>query len=137
LLHRSIRKLLGPAGVLLHGFGATGDMWAPLAAALAPDPTVVVPDRRGMGLSSHPADGDDKRTQAADVRAVRTPLAASGRSSSGTVSAPWSPLPMPPALPTRPPPVVNERSWGRAKHLPGHPRHVLYAYFGFTARSTG
>jgi pimeloyl-ACP methyl ester carboxylesterase len=38
------------------------------------DPTVVVPDRRGMGLSSHPADGDDKRTQAADVRAVRTLL---------------------------------------------------------------
>jgi pimeloyl-ACP methyl ester carboxylesterase len=74
LLHRSIRKLLGPAGVLLHGFGATGDMWAPLAAALAPDPTVVVPDRRGMGLSSHPADGYDKCTQAADVRAVRTPL---------------------------------------------------------------
>jgi pimeloyl-ACP methyl ester carboxylesterase len=36
--------------------------------------TVVVPDRRGMGLSSHPADGYDKRTQAADVRAVRTPL---------------------------------------------------------------
>jgi pimeloyl-ACP methyl ester carboxylesterase len=60
--------------VLLHGFGDTGDMWAPLAAALARDPTVVVPDRRGMGLSSHPADSDDKRTQAADVRAVRTPL---------------------------------------------------------------
>jgi len=60
--------------VLLHGFGDTGDMWAPLAAALARDHTVVVPDRRGIGLSSHPADGDDKRTQAADVRAVRTPL---------------------------------------------------------------
>ena len=26
----------GPAVVLLHGFGDTGDMWAPLAAALAP-----------------------------------------------------------------------------------------------------
>ena len=64
----------GPAVVLLHRFGDTGDMWAPLAAALARDHTVVVPDRRGMGLSSHPADGDDKRTQAADVRAVRTPL---------------------------------------------------------------
>src|SRR5919197_2560342 len=60
------------------------------------------------------------------------PWAASGRSASGTVSAPWSPMPMPPALPTRPPPVVHERSWGRAKHLPGHPRAVLYAYFGFT-----
>ena len=64
----------GPAVVLLHGFGDTGDMWAPLAAALAPDYTVVVPDLRGMGLSSHPADGYDKRTQAADVRAVLTHL---------------------------------------------------------------
>jgi pimeloyl-ACP methyl ester carboxylesterase len=36
--------------------------------------TVVVPDRRGMGLSSHPADGYDKRMQAADVRAMLTPL---------------------------------------------------------------
>src|SRR5438093_738725 len=60
----------GPAVVLLHGFGDTGDMWAPLAAELARDHAVVVPDLRGMGLSSHPADGYDKRTQAADVRAV-------------------------------------------------------------------
>ena len=64
----------GPAVVLIHGFGDTGDMWAPLAADLARDHLVVVPDLRGMGLSSHPADGYDKRTQAADVRAVLTHL---------------------------------------------------------------
>ena len=34
---------LGPAVVLLHGFGDTGDMWAPLAADLAKGHTVVVP----------------------------------------------------------------------------------------------
>ncbi len=34
------------------------------------DHTVVVPDLRGMGLSSKPADGYDKWTQAADMRAV-------------------------------------------------------------------
>ncbi len=39
----------GPAVVLIHGFGDTGDMWAPLAAELARDHTVVVPDLRGMG----------------------------------------------------------------------------------------
>lgn len=60
----------GPGVVLLHGFGDTGDMWLPLAARLAADHTVVVPDLRGMGLSSHPADGYDKHTQAADIRAV-------------------------------------------------------------------
>jgi pimeloyl-ACP methyl ester carboxylesterase len=60
----------GPAVVLLHGYGETGDMWAPLAAALARDHTVVVPDLRGMGLSSHPAGGYDKKTQGEDVSGV-------------------------------------------------------------------
>ena len=64
----------GPAVVLLHGFGDTGDMWAPLAANLARDHTVLVPDLRGMGLSSHPQSGYDKKTQAADIRAVLTKL---------------------------------------------------------------
>jgi pimeloyl-ACP methyl ester carboxylesterase len=68
----------GPVVVLLHGFGDTGDMWAPLAAALAPDHALVVPDLRGMGLSSHPDSGPgqayDKRTQAGDVRAVLAAL---------------------------------------------------------------
>jgi pimeloyl-ACP methyl ester carboxylesterase len=57
----------GPAAVLLHGFGETGDMWAPLAAELMRDHTVVVPDLRGMGLSSRPAGGYDKKTQGRDV----------------------------------------------------------------------
>jgi pimeloyl-ACP methyl ester carboxylesterase len=52
----------GPAVVLIHGFGETGDMWSPMAAELAKDHTVVVPDLRGMGLSSHPAGGYDKWT---------------------------------------------------------------------------
>lgn len=64
----------GPAVVLLHGFGDTGDMWSPLAAELARNHTVVVPDLRGMGLSSHPAGGYDKVTQAADIRAALTKL---------------------------------------------------------------
>ncbi len=60
----------GPAVVMLHGFGDTGDMWAPLAAALMQDHTVVVPDLRGMGLSSHPENGYDKKTQARDIARV-------------------------------------------------------------------
>ncbi|UVM48092.1 alpha/beta hydrolase [Pseudomonas sp. B21-015] len=64
----------GPAVVLPHGFGDTGDMWAPLAADLARDHTVVVPDLRGMGLSSIPDSGYDKKTQAADIRAVLAAL---------------------------------------------------------------
>ncbi|UZE14248.1 alpha/beta fold hydrolase [Pseudomonas sp. B21-053] len=64
----------GPTVVLLHGFGDTGDMWAPLAADLAKDHTVVVPDLRGMGLSSIPDSGFDKKTQAGDIRGVLAAL---------------------------------------------------------------
>lgn len=60
----------GPAVVLIHGFGDTGDMWGPLAKELAKTHTVIVPDLRGMGMSSRPAGGYDKTTQAADIRAV-------------------------------------------------------------------
>jgi pimeloyl-ACP methyl ester carboxylesterase len=41
----------GPAVVLLHGFGDTGQMWAPLAPRLAVNHTVIVPDLPGLGLS--------------------------------------------------------------------------------------
>jgi len=60
----------GPAVVLLHGYGETGDMWAPMAADLARDHTVIVPDLRGMGLSSKPTGGFDKKTQGNDVAGV-------------------------------------------------------------------
>src|SRR5262245_14809379 len=60
----------GPAVVLLHGYGETGDMWVPLATDLARDYTVVVPDLRGMGLSAKPAGGYDKKTQGRDIAGV-------------------------------------------------------------------
>jgi pimeloyl-ACP methyl ester carboxylesterase len=60
----------GPAVVLLHGYGETGDMWAPLAARLSHDHTVIVPDLRGLGRSSRPAGGYDKKTQGEDVAGV-------------------------------------------------------------------
>ena len=47
--------------VLLHGFGDTGDMWAPIAAKLVKNHTVIVPDLRGMGLSAHPDTGYTKK----------------------------------------------------------------------------
>ena len=60
----------GPAVLLLHGYGETGDMWVPLAVDLARDHTVIVPDLRGLGRSSKPASGFDKKTQASDVAGV-------------------------------------------------------------------
>ena len=60
----------GPAVILLHGYGETGDMWAPLAIDLMRDHTVIVPDLRGLGLSSKPATGYTKKLQAGDVAGV-------------------------------------------------------------------
>jgi pimeloyl-ACP methyl ester carboxylesterase len=64
----------GPAVVLLHGFGDTGDMWAPMAALLVKDHTVIVPDLRGMGLSAHPETGYTKKNQALDIVGVMDAL---------------------------------------------------------------
>jgi pimeloyl-ACP methyl ester carboxylesterase len=60
----------GPAVLLLHGFGDTGDMWLPLAEILLNDRTVVVPDLRGMGLSSHQDGGYEKTAQARDLAGI-------------------------------------------------------------------
>ena len=60
----------GPAVLLLHGYGETGDMWIPLAADLVRDHTVIAPDLRGMGLSAREERGFDKKTQAEDVAGV-------------------------------------------------------------------
>jgi len=64
----------GPTVILLHGFADTGDMWAPLAAVLVKDHTVIVPDLRGMGQSAHPDDGYTKKNQALDIAGVMDAL---------------------------------------------------------------
>jgi pimeloyl-ACP methyl ester carboxylesterase len=68
----------GPVVVLLHGFGDSGDMWAPVAARLVKDHTVVVPDLRGMGLSAHPETGYDKKSEGQDIAAVLAALKVNG-----------------------------------------------------------
>ncbi|HEX4027882.1 MAG TPA: alpha/beta hydrolase [Rhizomicrobium sp.] len=64
----------GPAMVLLHGFGDTGDMWAPIAAKLVASHTVIAPDLRGMGLSAHPDTGYTKANEARDIAGVMDTL---------------------------------------------------------------
>ncbi|MGN6279347.1 MAG: alpha/beta fold hydrolase [Sphingomonas sp.] len=60
----------GPAVLLIHGYGDTGDMWIPLAANLARDHMVIVPDLRAMGLSAVATDGFTKKNQAEDLAGV-------------------------------------------------------------------
>jgi pimeloyl-ACP methyl ester carboxylesterase len=64
----------GPVVVLLHGYAENSDSWAPLAADLMKDHMVVVPDLRGIGRSSKPEGGYDKKAEAKDIRAVVTAL---------------------------------------------------------------
>ena len=60
----------GSPVVLIHGYGDTGDMWVPLATALAGKHTVIVPDLRGMGLSAGATSGFTKKNQAEDIAGV-------------------------------------------------------------------
>ncbi|MCA0405256.1 MAG: alpha/beta hydrolase [Proteobacteria bacterium] len=64
----------GEALILLHGWPQHGLMWHKVAPALAEHFRVIVPDLRGAGNSSIPADGYDKVTMAADIVAVMDAL---------------------------------------------------------------
>lgn len=57
----------GPPVVLLHGWPQTWWEWRHILPGLAQDYTVIVPDLRGLGDSSRPLQGYDKRTVADDV----------------------------------------------------------------------
>ena len=53
--------------VLIHGFGDTSHMWVPLFDEFGKDYTIIAPDMRGLGDSSRPATGYDKKTMAVDI----------------------------------------------------------------------
>ena len=57
----------GPAVVLLHGWPQTWYMWRGIIPGLAAHYRVIAPDLRGLGDSSRPAGGYDKKTIAHDV----------------------------------------------------------------------
>lgn len=57
----------GPAVVLLHGWPQTWYMWRDLIPGLAAHYRVIAPDLRGLGDSSRPVLGYDKKTLANDV----------------------------------------------------------------------
>src|SRR5215510_11921794 len=62
-----VRAGHGDPVVLLHGWPQTWYQWRKIIPALAERYTVIAPDLRGLGDSSKPADGYDKRTVAADI----------------------------------------------------------------------
>src|SRR6478752_4560391 len=53
--------------VLLHGFGETSNMWIPFFPDFGTEFTIIAPDLRGLGNSSKPASGYDKKTVANDI----------------------------------------------------------------------
>jgi N-formylmaleamate deformylase len=62
-----------PVLVLQHGFSDNGLCWGPVAAELAGDFDIIMPDARGHGLSARVARGE-KIDQAADLAAVMRAL---------------------------------------------------------------
>lgn len=69
----------GPGLLLLHGYPQTHIIWRKIAPQLANDFTVVMPDLRGYGDSSKPADGENhaaysKRALAQDQLELMTSL---------------------------------------------------------------
>ena len=64
----------GPALMLLHGWSQTWYEWRHVMPVLAERFTVIAPDMRGLGDSSKPAGGYDKRTVAGDIRLLADSL---------------------------------------------------------------
>lgn len=62
----------GPGVVLLHGTMSTGQNHTQLAEALADAFTVIVPDRRGRGLSGQPSGEYSLQTEVDDLDALLT-----------------------------------------------------------------
>lgn len=60
--------------VLLHGWPQTWFMWREVMALLAPHYCLIAPDMRGLGDSSRPETGYDKRTIARDIAELMTSL---------------------------------------------------------------
>lgn len=54
--------------VLIHGFGDTSHMWTPMFDEFGKNYTIIAPDIRGIGDSSKPATGYDKKNAALDIR---------------------------------------------------------------------
>lgn len=57
-----------PPVLLLHGWPETWYEWRDVIPALAEQHPVIAPDMRGLGDSSRPGDGYDKKTVAEDIR---------------------------------------------------------------------
>lgn len=73
-----VRAGTGPALLLLHGWPQTWCAFAETMRALSDRFTVIAPDLRGLGRSERTPSGYDKRTIAADLRALIA-LEAGGR----------------------------------------------------------
>ena len=74
----------GPVVLLLHGYGDTGEMWAPLAPVLARTHRVIVPDLPGLG-ASRPQGASAKYDMASVARTIHALMAQLGVPSEAVV----------------------------------------------------
>lgn len=76
----------GDPVVMLHGWPQTWFLWRDVIPALAEQYSVIAPDLRGLGDSSRPVSGYDKKTVAKDIAELMTAL---GHKSFGVVAHDW------------------------------------------------
>ena len=69
---KHLKSEQNPPVVLLHGWPQTWFEWRHIMPALAASRTVIAPDLRGLGDSSRPLDGYDKKTVANDIWRLMT-----------------------------------------------------------------
>ena len=127
----------GPPVVLLHGWPSTWYEWRQVMPLLAAQFRVIAPDLRGLGDSSRPLAGYDKKTVAADLWQLlfghaRTFALAPGRPRLGR--ARWR-SPSAAAHPEANRPLLDRRCH-RARHRPRHlaRRQALAPRFPHDAR---
>ncbi|MDT0473250.1 alpha/beta hydrolase [Streptomyces sp. DSM 41014] len=76
LFHTVLGPVGAPAILLVHGWGGDGREWSPHAETLAGRFRVVVPDLRGHGRSTVPAQGNTPTEMADDLAVLTRDLAA-------------------------------------------------------------
>jgi pimeloyl-ACP methyl ester carboxylesterase len=106
----------GPAVVMLHGFGDTDDMWAPLASALVDTRTVVCPTCAAWACRPIPSAATTRKRRATTWRASSTGSGSTRPSWSPTTSATWWATPSPRSIRRR---SRAGSSWTRRCSLPG------------------
>lgn len=110
--------------ILLHGFGACGAMWGPIADELAKEHRVILPDMRGHGWSTNPTKAFTHRQSAEDILMLMDSLGIARAQAMGISSGGMTLLHLATSHPGRLDAIVLI---GATTHFPEQARAILRA----------